>query len=109
MDPDRIHRTQNYLRERIEGNVENRNCYCIQIDYDDDNEEDEEEGELKVQGTWRQLSNMALTSLGYNEIWSESNNTLGLIMHTVIQFQYKELKADIKNGSYITGVQWDLT
>ena len=41
------------LRERIEGNIENRNCYCIRIDYDDDNEEEkeeeEEEGEEKVQ------------------------------------------------------------
>ena len=41
-------------REGIEGNIENRNCYCIPIDYDDDNEEEEEEeeeGEDRVQGT----------------------------------------------------------
>ena len=39
------------LRERIEGNIENRNCYCIWIDYDDDNkeEEEEEEGEEEAQ------------------------------------------------------------
>ena len=42
---------------RIEGNIEHRNCYHIQIDYDDDNEEVEEEEkrkgeeEEKVQGT----------------------------------------------------------
>ena len=39
------------LRERIEGNIGNRNCYCIWIDYDDDNEEEEEEEEEKVQDT----------------------------------------------------------
>ena len=31
------------LRVRIEGNIENGNCYCIRIDYDDNNEEKEEE------------------------------------------------------------------
>ena len=30
---------------RIEGNKENRNCYCILVDYDDDNEVKEEEEE----------------------------------------------------------------
>ena len=25
----------------IEGNIDNRNYYCIQIDYDDDNEQEE--------------------------------------------------------------------
>ena len=47
------------VRVRIEGNIKNRNCYCIQIDYDDDNEKVEEEEEEekkdgeeeKVQGT----------------------------------------------------------
>ena len=33
------------LRVRIEGNIENGNCYCIQIEYDDDNEEVEKEEE----------------------------------------------------------------
>ena len=33
------------LRVRIEGNIENGNCYCIQIDYDDNNEEVEEKEE----------------------------------------------------------------
>ena len=33
------------LRVRIERNIENGNCYCIQLDYDDDNEEGEEEEE----------------------------------------------------------------
>ena len=27
----------------IEWNIENRNCYCIQVDYNEDNEEEEEE------------------------------------------------------------------
>ena len=31
------------LKVRIEGNLENRNCYCSQVDYDDNNEEEEEE------------------------------------------------------------------
>ena len=39
------------FRVRIEGNIENGNCYCIRIDYDDDNEEVEEEEEDKVNGT----------------------------------------------------------
>ena len=45
-------------------------CYCIRIDYDDDNEEVRRRGEKeeKVQGSRRQLFNMALTLLGYNEI-----------------------------------------
>ena len=51
------------LRVRIEGNIENGNCYCIRIEYDDDNEEVEEEEEEKVQGTRRQLFNMALILL----------------------------------------------
>ena len=33
------------LKVRIEGNWENRNCYCSQVDYDDDNEEEEEDKE----------------------------------------------------------------
>ena len=41
------------LRVRIEGNIENGNCYCIRIDYDDNNEEveekEEEEEEEEVQ------------------------------------------------------------
>ena len=69
------------LRVRIEGNIENGNCYCIRIDYDDNNEEvdkkeeeeeeeekDEEEGEEKVQGTRRKLLSMALILPGYNEV-----------------------------------------
>ena len=38
------------LRVRIEGNIENGNCYCIRIDYDDNYEEvnkKEEEEEEK--------------------------------------------------------------
>ena len=54
------------------------------MDYDDDNEE---EGEDKEQGTWRQLSNMALTSLECNEIWLKNNNTLGLSIHRVIHYK----------------------
>ena len=80
------------LRVWKEGNIENRHCYCIWIDYDDDNkeveeEEEEEKGEEKeekVQGNRRQFLNMALTLMGYNEIWLKSNNTIGL-MHKVIQ------------------------
>ena len=63
------------LRERIEGNIKNRNCYCIRIDYDDDNEEEEEEEEEmegeeeeKVQGTRRQSFNIVLILMGYNKI-----------------------------------------
>ena len=75
------------LRVRIEGNIENGNCYCIRIDYDDNNEEveekeeeeeeeeedeeeekDEEEEEEKVQGTRRKLLSMALILPGYNEV-----------------------------------------
>ena len=64
--------------------------YCIRIEYDDDNEEvkeeveeeKEEEGkedeEEKVQGTLRQLFNMALILLGYNKIWLQIDNTIGL-------------------------------
>ena len=33
------------LKVRIEGNIENGNCYCIRIDYDDNNEEVEEKEE----------------------------------------------------------------
>ena len=62
------------LRERIEGNIENRNCYCIRIDYDDDNEEEEEEekggGGGGRQGTryLKAVIQHGSTSLGYNEI-----------------------------------------
>ena len=67
------------LRVIIEGNIENRICYCIQIDYDDGNEEVEEENEEeeekkegeeeeKIQCTGRQLFNIALALLDYNEI-----------------------------------------
>ena len=38
------------LRVTIEGNIENRNCYCIRIDYDDDNEEIEKEKEEDWEG-----------------------------------------------------------
>ena len=80
------------MRVWKEGNIENRHCYCIWIDYDDNNkeveeEEEEEKGEEeeeKVQGNRRQFLNMALTLMGYNEIWLKSNNTIGL-MHKVIQ------------------------
>ena len=48
------------LRERIESNIENRNCYCIQINLmmiirkrtAEEVVEGEEEGEDKVQGIW---------------------------------------------------------
>ena len=33
------------IKIRIEGNIENGNCYCIRIDYDDNNEEVEEKEE----------------------------------------------------------------
>ena len=49
---------------RIERNIENGNGYCIGIDYDDDNEEVDEEEVESVQGTRRQLFNMALILLG---------------------------------------------
>ena len=86
------------LRVRIEGNIENGNCYCIWIEYDADNEEVEEEveeedeegkedEEEKVQGTRRQLFNMALILLGYNEIWLKINDTIGLNMHMVIHYK----------------------
>ena len=35
------------------GILENRNCYCIWIDYDDDNEEVEEEEEDEEEGGGR--------------------------------------------------------
>ena len=43
------------LRVRIEGNIENGNCYCIRIDYDDNDEkvnkkeEEEEEKDEEVE------------------------------------------------------------
>ena len=33
------------LKIRMEGNIENSNCYCIWVHYDDDNEEEEEKEE----------------------------------------------------------------
>ena len=33
------------LRVKIEGNIENVNCYCVRIDFDDNNEQVEEKEE----------------------------------------------------------------
>ena len=43
------------LRIRIEGNIENRNCHCIRVDYDDDKEEEKENGEEKGRMKMRQM------------------------------------------------------
>ena len=52
----------------------------------EEEEEKVEEEEEKVQGNRRQFLNMALTLMGYNEIWLKSNNTIGLSMHRVIHY-----------------------
>ena len=46
-------KSRSTLRVRIEGNIENRNCYGIRIDYDKevDKEEEKEKEEEKVKGT----------------------------------------------------------
>ena len=80
--PQTITKIRPTLRVRIEGNIENGNCYCIRIDYDDNTEEvnkkeeeeeeeekdEEEEDEEKVQGTRRKLLSTTLILLRYNEV-----------------------------------------
>ena len=64
------------VQKRIEGNIENGNCYFIRIDYVDDNKEAEKEEEMEEEGEEeekvkvirRQLFKMAPILLGYNEI-----------------------------------------
>ena len=51
--PQTITKIRPTLRVRIEGNIENGNCYCIWIDYDDNNEEVEEEEEEEEEGGGR--------------------------------------------------------
>ena len=57
------------------------------VEEGEEEEEEESEEEEKVLGTRRQLLNMALTLLGYNEIWLKSDNTIGLSMPRVIHYK----------------------